>query len=265
MKSKILMAVLIVFFSVTTWADPVVDPLADYLSKYGPGLVYSKAKELISFEIDLNGDGKNEVFITNDTKRNFRSGYTWKAYISVDDRYIKTPSGGGLSFFYDGIYSGYIDELGKVGLLKYQPGSANDGALVAYTVDDGVLAEHNLGTIYPSGKDKALFEKYFNKKIAGLEVKKQNFNDVMKAYANSIELKNPAEVAYGKEELEFAATTPPAISDDQVRKPDPDIGKPEMITPNAENGTNKSVYYFVILLVLLLVVGSILFVKKKDK
>lgn len=202
MKSKMFAIVVLLFFSVNALAAIVKNPLDHELSKYGPWLVKSKAKEIIIFEVDLNGDGQNEIFITNDIQLHFRAGYSWTVYLSIGAGYIKNTSGDVPSFFHEGVYSGYIDELGKVGLLNYHPGSATDGSLLAYTVDDGVFTEHHLGNIYPAGKDKAIYDKYFNKKVVGVKVKKERFNDVMKALGKPLVIKKSKRVNCGKEEVE---------------------------------------------------------------
>lgn len=197
---KYMVIVTAMLLSTIALAGIVSDPVKDNLSKYGVGLLTVNAKEFVTFGVDLNGDGHSEVFITNDTRLHHRSGYTWEVYISVKGGYVKN-TGDAPSFFYDGIYYGYIDELSKVGIVNYHPASASDGSLIAYTFDDGRIVEHNLGTIQPEGDDKILYERYFNEKTTAVKIKKENIVDVMKRYNLSVNVKKPNKENYGKEEL----------------------------------------------------------------
>ena len=81
MTSKIIAPFLLLFMSTIVLAAPVSNPVEDYLSTFALWLTTSHSKELITFRVDLNGDGQDEIFMTNDIRRHFRAGYSWTIYI----------------------------------------------------------------------------------------------------------------------------------------------------------------------------------------
>lgn len=259
---KILIAIILSLVWIPVWANLVSDPLDDYLSKYGPWLTESKAKEILVLELDLNNDGRNEILISSDIRRHFRSGYTWMVYLSEKDGYVLSNSGISPSFFPEAVYYGYIDELGKVGLLNYHPGSSTDGELVAYSIDEKKLSEHNLGTISPSGTDKELFEKYFDKKVVGVEVKTEDLAQVMSAHGQRTETNKPNKPNLGKEEIEFSAnngpTKPTSESAKQLSEGSGPASGQKSLAPN------RTIWMLLAALVVLLLM-AIVVVKRKKK
>jgi hypothetical protein len=110
---------------------------------------------------DLNADQSPEALLTLENQRNGQAGHIWQVYVGVDGGF--TAASEPISFRTDAVYIGDIREIGGPGLLAYQPGSSTEGALVAFQIKDGALAERRLGLIRPRDRDAdiALYQRYF--------------------------------------------------------------------------------------------------------
>ena len=96
----------------------VNDPARDYLSTFSPPdgdkAIYS-SDTLLRLELDLDGDGQNEVLLSMARDQNGKLGNVWTVYAKVPTGYKKV---GTMTFDPKSFYLGPIDELGDYGLLS---------------------------------------------------------------------------------------------------------------------------------------------------
>ena len=204
MRFNVIFMVFLFALPMSVKAEVVTDPLKYYLTRFGAAMLLNNTKKLMRYEKDFNNDGIPEIFITTEKRVNHREGNVWSVYISENGHYVESPGGTDVpTFFPDGVYIGYLPEYGQIGILNYFPGSARDGSLLAYTLQGIKFVKHNLGTIYPSGGDKALFKKYFGDDAKGIDVINEDLESAMKSLGLSTEVKMPKKLDCGKEEMEF--------------------------------------------------------------
>ena len=131
------------------------EPIRDFLTfvkPHGEGTV-------LELRLDLQGNGKEAIFLGWSDNADGRAGNIWTVYTPVDDSYVRHNDA--CIFRRDAYFLGTIDAVeGKI-LLTYFPGSATEGSLRGYQYDGNAITELNLGKIEPLGKDVALYDTLF--------------------------------------------------------------------------------------------------------
>ena len=159
------------------FATPIQDPIADYLAMQVPDrLEYVGTPEIVKrVKIDVDGDGKNEVFIGTCYKYSgSKEASYWSAYKEAQggsyDRI--TPANADIWIpSFEKIYAGNIPEISKQGLV-YAFGTAVDNpkdanitgveALHYYSITNNQLVDADRGALNLSvPADKTIYDRYF--------------------------------------------------------------------------------------------------------
>lgn len=165
---RLIFALAVFLFTTTAFADVINNPVQHFLATYEtePG------DELLKLEVDINGDGRNEVLLSLSKSYAYKSGHLWVVYIGVQGGYTEAKGIGEtgevlehpmVSFRPDVYYVGQITEIHRRGIVSYVPGGGGKGYLKAITINAGKVRETDLGEIAPQGADKAKYDRYFSK------------------------------------------------------------------------------------------------------
>ena len=127
----------------------VNDPARDYLSTFSPPdgdkAIYS-SDTLLRLELDLDGDGQNEVLLSMARDQNGKLGNIWTVYAKVPTGYKKV---GTMTFDPKSFYLGPIDELGDYGLVTFRPTGDGKGSLSAYLFNGATLHDVEITSVTP--------------------------------------------------------------------------------------------------------------------
>ena len=127
----------------------VNDPSRDYLSTFSPPdgdkAIYS-SDTLLRLELDLDGDGQNEVLLSMARDQNGKLGNVWTVYAKVPTGYKKV---GTMTFDPKSFYLGPIDELGDYGLVTFRPTGDGKGSLSAYLFNGATLHDVEITSVTP--------------------------------------------------------------------------------------------------------------------
>lgn len=127
-------------------------------------------EHVISFEHDLDGDGKPEHFVTRDGMRDGKQGYLWSVYTIGDDDAV-VPMGE--ATFSDTAFAprSWAKDSKTHGFYTFGPGGAGKGILNFYAIDKGRLTLLEERKIEPNGADKAEFDGLFAARLKGESAK----------------------------------------------------------------------------------------------
>jgi len=155
--------ILIVFFSPTAvFAVITQDPMQNYLKDSPP----YKEDKLIVYKADFNEDGRDEVFISTDSKylNNAKAGRSWSLYISVPSGYIRSYEKSKVSLTFHSPKSLVRLSNGRLGIIHYFASSARAGSVLAYYLDtDNVLQFQKMGEIQAEPGE---FDKKYNQALS---------------------------------------------------------------------------------------------------
>jgi hypothetical protein len=106
----------------TAWSDePIADPVADYLAMNVPDRISNAGHLLIvkRVEVDLEGNGKKEVFVGTWYRNSGPNTWLWTGYSPIEGGYKRiTPTHSDVLIDFDGIYIGDLPELGRHGMAQ---------------------------------------------------------------------------------------------------------------------------------------------------
>jgi len=183
MSCKFLLAIVLLVLNTSTraFAETVVtDPIADYLAMNVPDRVTNAGRLLVikKVQVDLEGDGKDDVFVGTWYRNSGPDIWLWTGYAPVAGGYKRiTPSDTDVLIDFDGIYVGYLPELGRQGMAQAYslelPNKDRDQSnmisdLTLYYVENGKLIEQGTGPLDRDDPDQnAKYEYYFgpNRKV----------------------------------------------------------------------------------------------------
>jgi hypothetical protein len=173
----------LVLTSTMTLAEaPVTDPIADYLAMNVPDRIANVGRLLVikKVEVDLEGNGKNDVFIGTWYRNSGPDTWLWAGYAPTTDGYERiTPADSDVLIDFDGIYVGEIPDIGRRGMAqaysleltnKDRDQSNMISDLTFYYIEDGRLAQQGTGALDRDDPDQeAKFEYYFgpDRKMSG--------------------------------------------------------------------------------------------------
>jgi hypothetical protein len=173
----------LVLTSTMTLAEaPVTDPIADYLAMNVPDRIANVGRLLVikKVEVDLEGNGKNDVFIGTWYRNSGPDTWLWAGYAPTTDGYERiTPADSDVLIDFDGIYVGELPDIGRHGMAqaysleltnKDRDQSNMISDLTFYYIEDGRLAQQGTGALDRDDPDQeAKFEYYFgpDRKMSG--------------------------------------------------------------------------------------------------
>lgn len=167
-SATLVVGVFLAFFAglARTTGDTLKDPIQDYLhlGDHDQAVELPPFKGLSVLELDVNGDGRPEIFVSADGYGG-RLGNIWTVYLARQDGFerLSSPSKD-VIFRSDMFYLGEIEmpDGRKVqGLLAYYPGKGG-GDLAIYQVANDYMVRTSLGSLnFENQGDRAFWEKYF--------------------------------------------------------------------------------------------------------
>jgi len=178
----ILLALLFLTITAAVGESPISDPIADYLAMNVPDRIANVGKLLVlkKVEVDLDGNGKNEVFVGTWYRNSGPDTWLWAGYAPIEGGYRRiTPADSDILIDFDGIYVGYLPDVGRQGMAqaysleltnKDRDQSNMISDLSFYYIDNGALVQQGTGALDRDDPDQeAKFEYYFgpNRKITG--------------------------------------------------------------------------------------------------
>jgi hypothetical protein len=101
--------------------EPISDPIADYLAMDVPDRASNAGHLLIikRVEVDLEGNGKNEIFVGTWYRNSGPNTWLWAGYAPIAGGYQRiTPAHSDILIDFDGIYVGEIPEIGRHGMAQ---------------------------------------------------------------------------------------------------------------------------------------------------
>jgi hypothetical protein len=182
---KVLLASVYALFLTSTLAlaePPITDPIADYLAMNVPDRIANVGRLLVikKVEIDLEGNGKNDVFVGTWYRNSGPDTWLWTGYAPTTGGYDRiTPADSDVLIDFDGIYVGNLPDIGRHGMAqaysleltnKDRDQSNMISDLTFYYIEDGHLEQQGTGALDRSDPDQeAKFEYYFgsDRKMSG--------------------------------------------------------------------------------------------------
>ena len=170
----------------------ITDPIADYLSMNVPDRIANVGRLLVikKVEVDLDGTGRNTVFIGTWYRNSGPETWLWAGYAPVAGGYHRiTPADSDVLIDFDGIYVGNLPEVGQRGMAqayslelhnKDRDQSNIISDLTFYYIQDGQLRQAGTGALDREDPDQeAKFEYYFGPKRQSSESPKVESFTVM--------------------------------------------------------------------------------------
>ncbi len=161
--------------------SPITDPIADYLAMNVPDRIANVGRLLVvkKVKVDLEGTGKNDVFVGTWYRNSGPDTWLWTGYAPVEGGFKRiTPADSDILIDFDGIYVGYLPDVGHQGMAqaysleltnKDRDQSNMISDLSFYYVDNGALVQQGTGALDRDDPDQeAKFEYYFgpNRKMS---------------------------------------------------------------------------------------------------
>lgn len=153
---------------------PIKDPIADYLAMNVPDRIANVGRLLVikKVEVDLEGNGKEDVFVGTWYRNSGPDTWLWTGYAPESGGYTRiTPPDSDVLIDFDGIYVGYLPDIGKHGMAQAYSLELNNkdrdqsnmvSDLDFYYLQDGRLEQRGTGALDRDDPDQeAKFEYYF--------------------------------------------------------------------------------------------------------
>ncbi len=168
--------------TVAVAAPTIADPIADYLAMNVPDRVANVGRLLVikKVEIDMEGNGQNDVFVGTWYRNSGPDTWLWAGYAPVTGGYNRiTPADSDVLIDFDGIYVGYLPDVGRHGMAQAYSLELNNrdrdqsnmiSDLTFYYIEDGRLTQNGTGALDRDDPDQeAKFNYYFGpeRKLSG--------------------------------------------------------------------------------------------------
>jgi hypothetical protein len=153
---------------------PIKDPIADYLAMNVPDRIANVGRLLVikKVEVDLEGNGKDDVFVGTWYRNSGPDTWLWSGYAPGSGGYTRiTPPDSDVLIDFDGIYVGYLPDIGKHGMAQAYSLELNNkdrdqsnmiSDLDFYYLQDGRLEQKGTGALDRDDPDQeAKFKYYF--------------------------------------------------------------------------------------------------------
>ncbi len=174
MGSLVLLDALLLTSTLALADPPITDPIADYLAMNVPDRIANAGRLLVikKVEIDVEGNGKNDVFIGTWYRNSGPNTWLWVGYSPTANGYHRiTPADSDVLIDFDGIYVGYLPDIGRHGMAQAYSLELNNkdrdqsnmiSDLTFYYIQDGQLMQTGTGALDRDDPDQeAKFEYYF--------------------------------------------------------------------------------------------------------
>jgi hypothetical protein len=174
---------LVLFAATQALAEsPIIDPVADYLAMNVPDRIANVGRLLVvkRVEIDLEGNGKKDVFVGTWYRNSGPDTWLWVGYAPTAGGYRRiTPGDSDVLIDFDGIYVGYLPDIDRPGMAQAYSLELNDkdreqsnviSDVTFYYVEDGMLNQQGTGALDRDDPDQERkYEYYFGpeRKLAG--------------------------------------------------------------------------------------------------
>jgi hypothetical protein len=173
---------LLLISTVALAEPPITDPITDYLAMNVPDRIANVGRLLVikKVEIDMEGDGKNDVFIGTWYRNSGPDTWLWAGYAPTAGGYNRiTPADSDVLIDFDDIYVGFLPDIGRHGMAQAYSLELNNkdrdqsnmiSDLTFYYIEDGRLTQQGTGALDRDDPDQeAKFEYYFGpeRKLTG--------------------------------------------------------------------------------------------------
>lgn len=136
--------------------ETVSDPIQDFLTTR-----FRKPDDsLFVLELDLEGKGQKEMFLSYSHNADGKAGNVWVPYIPVKGGYQRSDQL--VTFDVRTLFLGYNKELNITGIITYYSGGGGKGVLIGYTFDGRRFKQSDAKPIEPAGKDAEEFKRIFD-------------------------------------------------------------------------------------------------------
>ena len=174
-----LVSVLLVFRASAETA--IQDPIVDYMAMNVPDRVTNVGRLLVikKVEIDMEGNGKNDVFVGTWYRNSGPNTWLWAGYAPVAGGYERiTPADSDVLIDFDGIYVGDLPDIGRHGMaqaysLELDNRDREQSNMISdvtfYFIENGRLMQQGTGALDRDDPDQeSKFQYYFgpNRKIS---------------------------------------------------------------------------------------------------
>ena len=174
-----LVSVLVVFRASAETA--IQDPIVDYMAMNVPDRVTNVGRLLVikKVEIDMEGNGKNDVFVGTWYRNSGPNTWLWAGYAPVAGGYERiTPADSDVLIDFDGIYVGELPDIGRHGMaqaysLELDNRDREQSNMISdvtfYFIENGRLMQQGTGALDRDDPDQeSKFQYYFgpNRKIS---------------------------------------------------------------------------------------------------
>lgn len=179
-RPSLLILVAATFLGGNAWADPIPDPIRDYLSLQVPERSeFIGTLEFIQrVKVDVDGDGADEIFIGTWYRHSgSNQAYYWSAYKEVKGGYqrITSPNQDVHIASFENVYIGLIQEISKQGIVAAYdvetdtPENAEVikvGELHFYHLTDDRLVDQKSGPLdLAHAEQKKTYDRYFGMSV----------------------------------------------------------------------------------------------------
>jgi hypothetical protein len=179
------------------------DPARDYLSTFAPlggdNAIYS-SDTLLRLELDLDGDGHDELLLSMARDQDGRLGNVWAVFAKTPTGYTKV---GTMTFDSKSFYLGPIEDLGDYGLVTFKPTGEGKGTLFAYLFNGAGLRNVEITSVTPDGPTRdpeldrpvgqAIVDKYMSQTADAADaLTSMNAGDLAKKYDLKVAGEKPA-------------------------------------------------------------------------
>jgi hypothetical protein len=159
----------------------IQDPIVDYMAMNVPDRVTNVGRLLVikKVEVDMEGNGKNDVFVGTWYRNSGPNTWLWAGYAPVAGGYERiTPADSDVLIDFDGIYVGDLPDIGRHGMaqaysLELDNRDREQSNMISdvtfYYIENGRLMQQGTGALDRDDPDQeSKFQYYFgaNRKIS---------------------------------------------------------------------------------------------------
>ena len=159
----------------------IQDPIVDYMAMNVPDRVTNVGRLLVikKVEIDMEGNGKNDVFVGTWYRNSGPNTWLWAGYAPIAGGYERiTPADSDVLIDFDAIYVGYLPDIGRRGMaqaysLELDNRDRDQSNMISdlsfYYVENGKLMQQGTGALdRDDPQQESKFQYYFgpNRKIS---------------------------------------------------------------------------------------------------